>query len=133
MPVNIKIIHTKDFVKTTTTGVLDFEASQQAIVEIAARIRQPGEFNVLVDNRQAESLLSIGDLYELGKALAGHRALVRSRVALLVPPQELRQALFFEDVAANRGVNIKVFADFEQAITWLMDAPAQPETTTPSS
>jgi hypothetical protein len=32
MLVNIKVVHTKDFVKTTVTGVLDFAVSKQALL-----------------------------------------------------------------------------------------------------
>ena len=55
MPVNVKVINTKDFIKTTATGVFDFAASKQAILDIASRSSQPGEYEVLVDTREAEA------------------------------------------------------------------------------
>ena len=120
MPVNVKIIHTKDFIKTTATGVLDFEASKQAVLEIASRITQPGEYEVLVDTRAAEVTLSIADLYELGAVLADHPAVRCSKVGILVPERAVEQAQFLETVAVNRGVRIEVFTNLEQAITWLV-------------
>ena len=120
MPVNVKVINTKDFIKTTATGILDFAASKQAILEIASQIKQPGEYEVLVDTREAEIMLSMVDLYELGEALANHPALRQSKIGLLTPKSPIDNAGFLELVAQNRGVHIKAFSDFEQAITWLV-------------
>ncbi len=120
MPVNVKVINTKDFIKSTATGTLDFAASKQAILDIASQIKQPGEYEVLVDTREAEVVLSIVDLYELGEALANHPSLRRSKIGLLAPKKGSDDAGFLETVAGNRGVRIKAFTDFEQAITWLV-------------
>lgn len=120
MPVNLKVINTKDFIKTTVTGILDFVASKQAIMDILSLIKQPGEYDVLLDTREAESLLSIMNLHELGKMLASHPILRRSRICILVPINSIDKAGFFETVAVNRGVKIKTFTDFEQAIAWLV-------------
>ncbi len=120
MPVNIKVIHTKDFIKTTATGVLDFSASKQYLLDIASQIKQPNEYEVLMDTREAESLLSDVDIFELGKALADHPTLRRSKVGILAPKRDLNQAGFFETVAVNRGARVRAFTDFEQAITWLV-------------
>jgi hypothetical protein len=120
MPVNVKVINTKDFIKTNATGVLDFAASKQAILDIASQIKQPDEYEVLVDTRGAEAMLSITDLYELGKILADHPSLNRSKICLLGPMSDVDKVQFFELVAQNRGVRIMAFTDFEQAITWLI-------------
>lgn len=126
MPVNLKVIHTKDFIKTTVSGTLDFAVSKQALLDILSLIRQPGEYDVLVDTRETESLLSITNLYELGEALAGHPILRQSRICILVPTKDIDQAGFFETVAVNRGVQIRAFTGFEQAITWLVMREADP-------
>ena len=120
MPVNVKVIQTNDFIKTTATGALDFAASKQAILDIASQIHQPGEYEVLVDTRGATVMLSIIDLYELGEALAGHPSLRQSKIGLLAPKSDMDRARFFETVAQNRGAAIKAFTDFGQAITWLV-------------
>jgi len=120
MPVNIKVIHTKDFIKTTVTGVLDFAASKQALLDIASQIEQPGQYEILVDIREAETVLSVVDIFELGQALAAHPSLSRSKIALLTPMNDAEQARFLETVTGNRGVRAKVFTAFEEAITWLV-------------
>jgi hypothetical protein len=128
MPVNVKVINTKDFIKVTATGVVDFAASKQAILDIVSQIKQPGEYEVLVDVRAAEVMLSIAELYELGVALADHPSLRRNKIALLGPgpmrDRDAYNARFFESVAANRGVSIRAFTGFERAITWLVTREA---------
>ena len=120
MAINLKVINTKDFIKTSITGTLDLATSKQALLDILSHIKQPGECDVLVDTREAESLLTISDLYDLGKVLTGHHILVRSRICLLVPAKDIKEAGFFETVSVNRFVPTKAFTDFEQAITWLL-------------
>jgi hypothetical protein len=120
MPVNVKVIHTRDFIKTTATGVLDFTASQQGLLDIASQIKQPGEYEVLVDTREAKVVLSVTQVVQLGEALANHPSLRRSKIGFLTPMSDADQAAFLETVAVNRGVSIRTFTDFEQAITWLV-------------
>jgi hypothetical protein len=124
MPANLKVINTKDFIKTTVTGKFDFEASRQTLFKILSLIKQPDEYDVLVDTREAEALLSIIDLYELGKALASQTILRKSKICLLVPMKDIDMADFFETVAVNRGVQMKAFTDFEHAISWIVHREA---------
>jgi hypothetical protein len=120
MPVNVKVISAKEFIRTTVSGALDFAESQQAILDIASQIKQPGEYEVLIDIRGAETILSIADLYELAVALAGQSSLIDSKIGILGPMNDVDKAYFFETVAQNRGARIRAFTDFEEAITWLI-------------
>jgi hypothetical protein len=122
MPVNVKVINAKEFIRTTVSGALDFAESQRAILDIASQIKQPGEYEVLIDIRGAETILSIADLYELAVALTGQSSLIDSKIGILVPMtmNDVDKARFFETVAQNRGARIRVFTDFEEAITWLI-------------
>jgi hypothetical protein len=120
MPVNVKVIHTNEFIKATATGALDFAASKQAVLDIASQINRPGEYEVLLDTRGAEAMVSITELYQLGVALADHPSLRRSKIGLLAPMSDVDKARFLETVAQNRGASIRAFTDFEQAITWLV-------------
>jgi hypothetical protein len=120
MPVNVKIINAQDFIRTTVSGALDFAESKRAILDTASQIKQPGEYEVLIDIRGAEPILSITNLYELAVALAGQPSLIGSKIGLLGPMSGVDQAQFFETVAQNRGARIRAFTDFEEAITWLI-------------
>jgi hypothetical protein len=120
MPVNVKMISAKEFVRSKASGALDFAESKRAILDLASHIKQPGEYEVLIDIRGAETILSIADLYELAVTLAGQPALIDSKIGLLGPMSGMDQAQFFQTVAQNRGARIKAFTDFEEAITWLI-------------
>lgn len=120
MPVNIKVIRPKDFIQTTVTDLLNFEVSRQTLLDIAAQIEQPGQYEVLLDTREAETALSVVDIFELGQALADHPSLRRSKIALLTSMNDIEQARFLEIVTANQGVRVRVFTGFEEAITWLV-------------
>ena len=120
MPVNVKVIHTKDFIKTTITGVLNFSVSKQALLDIASEIKQPGEYEILLDTREAQTVLSVVDIFELGQALADHPSLRLSKIALLTSMDGASQAEFLETVTANQGVRARVFTNFEEAMTWLV-------------
>ena len=120
MPVNVKVINPKDFVKLTATGTLDFTASVEALNDTISLIKTPGEYEVLIDTRHAEVTLTITQLYELGNAIASHPAVYSSKIALLAPMTEAEKAYFFETVALNRGIRISAFTDFEAAINWLV-------------
>ena len=103
MPVNVKVISAKEFIRTTVSGALDLAESKRAILDIASQIKQPGEYEVLIDIRGAETILSIADLYELAVALAGQSSLIDSKIGVLGPMSGADQAQFFETVAQNRG------------------------------
>lgn len=120
MPTNIKIIQTQDFIRAAPDGTLDLTASRNLLKDLVTQFDTAGQYPVLVDTRGAEVRLSITNIFELGVALTAEPALAREKVAILVPPEEKVDAEFFETVSINRGANLKVFTDFETAITWLI-------------
>ena len=120
MPVNMKVIRAKDFIKTTVTGILDFAVSKQALLDIASEIKQPGEYEIFLDIREAQTVLSVVDIVQLGQTLANHSSLRRSKIGLLTLISDAKQAEFLETVSVNRGARVRVFTDFEEAISWLV-------------
>ncbi len=120
MPINIKVIRTRDFLRTKVDGSLDMATSRQILVELASMISTPGEYSVLVDTRDAVVTLSPLDLYLLGMAVADQPALAQSRTALLVSLPEADRANLMALVAQNRGALLRVFVSVEEAVTWLV-------------
>lgn len=116
MTVNIKLIRTKNFLKTAVTEVLNFAVSKQALLDLAAQIEQPGKYEILVDSREADTVLSLVDIGHLGKMLAVHPSLRESKIALVKDP---KQAGFLETSPANRSVREQVFTGSEETLTWL--------------
>ena len=120
MPVDVRIIHTRDFLKTTATGTLDLAASRQMLLKIVSLIDRAGEYQVLIDLRQAEPRLSAAEIFDLGVAVAVEPAVRQSKIALLSPMKDEEKAHLMETVSRNRGAQLKAFTDYEQAITWLI-------------
>lgn len=79
---------------------------------------------ILSDYREAFFSFSVLELFHLPEK---HNLLLESlgknihalKRALLVSKSDDEMANFFEDVAVNRGQNVKVFTDEEEAINWL--------------
>ena len=120
MPVDIRIIHPKDFICIRVDGALDLPASRELLFSLVSLVKTPGEFHILIDTRRAQASLSEVDLFELGFEVASHRAVAQSKTALLTSLGEEERARFLELVAENRGALLRAFTSFEEAITWLV-------------
>ena len=123
MPTDIKIIHARDFIKATANGQLDLENAKKQLVEIASAATSLADFHIILDTRRAQSRMSVADLWNLAKELDGMRMRFLTslkQIAVLCPVAEFDQASFFALCAKNRGINIKAFSSFEDAIEWLI-------------
>ena len=120
MTVNINMVHPKDFIKTTVTGVLNFAAGKQALLAIASQIGQPGEYQILIDTREADSVLSLVGIFELDKFMDSFPSFQRCKIALLTSIRDSKDAKFLYNTTANRGIRVRTFTSFEKAITWLV-------------
>ena len=120
MPVNIKVIRTNSFIKTAVTEVLNFAVSKQALLDIASEIQQPGEYEIWVDSREADTMLSMVNIDHLGEMLAAHPSLRESKIAFVTSVNETKPADVLETITADCAVDAKVVASFEEAITWLV-------------
>ena len=73
---------------------------------------------VLCDERELRYRLSTCDTFALATFLAEHVPLV-SRVAVVCNPEGVPDAEFWENVAVNRGLTVRVFMERAEAETWL--------------
>jgi hypothetical protein len=120
MPVNYKIIQAKDFIKARPTGEIDLELSKKVLGQIAEMMRLVGDYELLVDVREAYSTLDQEDLCELVLELGRHRDAFRSKIAVIARDDEqFNKAVFVEMCANIDGFSISAFTDFEAAINWL--------------
>lgn len=74
---------------------------------------------ILVDEKELEYRLGTYDVFELAQDLVNtfeHSA----RIAVVLHPDNTRDARFFEDVVSNRGLLLRYFATFEDAESWLI-------------
>jgi hypothetical protein len=121
MDLNLRLIHAKDFLKTTPTGELDLETSKRLILKFALEHASPGQYDVLVDTRQTTGRLTLFDMAEMVNVMIEHRGSFRSKVAVLTSHgYQFEHAKFMELYAGNRGFRIGAFDDFGEAMNWLI-------------
>jgi hypothetical protein len=73
---------------------------------------------VLCDESRLEYRLGILDTYRAATFLAEHAPRV-ARIALVCPASGFSDARFWEDVAVNRGLLVRVFTSTDAAKAWL--------------
>ena len=119
MEVHLTIIHPKDFLIAKAGGILDKNASLSMLSKIVAD--HPDGEDLLFDLRDAQKFAaSILDVIEIVKYMLENRRTFSNRIAILGEREKAEHPGFFEDFAYNRGLNVKVFRDFEEAIMWVM-------------
>src|ERR1041385_6815478 len=120
MDLNVRIIHHRDFLKTTTVGEVDLAKSQQILLKIASLNQPPNNYDILIDGRYAVPHLSLANISQLVQVMFDNRASFRNKIAVLTAGDErFELAKFMEVYAQNRGFHVAAFDNFEQAINWL--------------
>jgi hypothetical protein len=120
MDLNLRIIHSGEFLKVTSTGKADLSASKRTLLNLASLNAAPRQYDILIDTRQKTGYLTLPDIVELVDLMVEHRNSFRSKLAILVREgPEFDHAKFMELYASNRGFRVAAFTDFEEAINWL--------------
>ncbi|MBN1163903.1 MAG: hypothetical protein JXB45_04945 [Candidatus Krumholzibacteriota bacterium] len=107
-----------DFVLVEFSGKFSVETGKRCVdtmVEACATYQRSA---LLFDCRRMTGYLSIMDRFQVmayGQITSG----TISKLALLGLPEHTLPDNFSENVAVNRGVNLKIFTDFEEAVAWL--------------
>ena len=100
-------------------SLAEVQAYALAIIEAAVR----GRFTrVLCDERDLEYRLRTVDTFKAAEFISEHAPRV-AKIALVCNPKGLGDASFWETVAVNRGVTVRVFRERSLANLWL-DEPA---------
>lgn len=133
MPSDIRVIHTREFLRSTEDGRLDLEESKRLLAEIAASSPPSKHYDVLVDTRDAHSELTVADLLDLASGLGKVRASFAGRTALVVPRSRLDHAEFFASCAEQRGFEVQAFTSLGKAMIWLLRTETLPRTPTDGS
>ena len=121
MDLNLRLIHTRDFLKSSPSGELDLATSKQALLKLALENVAPHQYDLLIDVRQAIGKLTFTDITELVDVMIEYRESFRSKVAILTSPgHQFDNAKFMELYAGNRGFFVGAFQDFEEAMNWLV-------------
>jgi len=118
--------HTIEFVKddkyvgVTLTGEIAKDDLEIARNEANLALTTNNCNCILVDAIRSNLGLSVTELYQF-EIEHRSRLPLGVRIALVVPPDQLEDLQFAENVAQNRGVNMNLFLDRVQALNWLLE------------
>lgn len=109
------------FIHTVFSGPIRNRDSNKAIEEALALAPGDGPHMFLTDVLNATSRLSVWDIYDIPaywEDLGANRA---NRLALVVPAggRMWEDAMFYENVCRNRGWQVTVFPQIQEAVAWL--------------
>jgi len=100
-------------------GELSKEAGEDIITQTRMKALE-NQYNILCDVRQAEINVGFADWFYLPRKLDIYQKTRAIKTAILITPgQQEKEYKFFENVAHNLGISIKVFTREKDAVDWL--------------
>ncbi len=118
------------FLRVHVSGHLSLADANAAFVEMLAAVEQHGSTRVLVDCQDLHDAFDTLEGFdhaafgaELLRDSWSSGALHGVRFGYLVSEADAEQAKFGENVAVNRGMNVKTFTRLEDAVRWLTSHP----------
>jgi hypothetical protein len=104
-------------------GDFSLSEAKEMFTEAVQVVKAQNCFLVLNDMREATMKLSMVEIYKLPKTLAvkvdSLGLSVHKLKRALVVKKDLKDYIFFEDVASNRAQSVKYFFDIDEARKWL--------------
>jgi hypothetical protein len=120
MSYNVKITDQGEYLLVEYSGDFSVGAGKQSIDAMVDAAREKDRSKVLFDCREIRGSLPIIDRFEVAAYAAKTRKVI-ARLAMLTRPDVVLPDNFVENVAVNRGANVKVFTDSESALRWLLE------------
>ena len=119
MATDVRIVHSHDVVRSMADGKLDLGTSRSLLAKVAAAGEELDDFDVIFDARRAESAMTVGELWDLAYHLADLDVMRGRKITVLPPEQDFDRANFFARFSRTRGMRVRSFASFEEAVNWL--------------
>jgi hypothetical protein len=117
MPTDLQIVRTSDFARLGAHGQLDFEKSRRALADVAKACIEKGLHHALLDVRDIYGELSTRELYRLAEAFA-EMGFAKTDCLAVLHPYSGKRAEIFAAFAEERGMTVRAFESFEEAIEW---------------
>ena len=127
MTITIEFNEEKNVIIGRITGMVNRPILRKYTIEMNQFIHQKATKLILSDYRAARFPLSMIEVFNLPD---NHSLLLKSlgsnvlsyKRALVFNKKNIEMANFFENVAVNRGHNVKVFLDEDEAFAWLLSS-----------
>ncbi|MDF1576411.1 MAG: hypothetical protein P1P86_14580 [Bacteroidales bacterium] len=119
MATKIKIIRSTDYLMVSDDGIIDFEESKARLYNLAEAKRPPADYEILLDFRRTQWLLSTEDIFELAQVVVNYPDSFRDKIALLaLPGVSFDKAVFQELCSNSQGITVGTYTNYEDAIQW---------------
>lgn len=118
MAIELRIIRSVDYLDISDDGTINFSESKKKLKEIA-RNEASDESEVLLDFRRTQWILSTDEIYDLVEVLVDEKDVFSEKIALLLLPGVNFDSAYFKELCnSNKGVSIKTFTNYEDAVQW---------------
>ena len=124
MSYRLQVIRSSDFVRVDANGRPNMEETQAALRKVAESCIERGVDHALIDARDAQTTLSITDLFVLASTFGNLGFQRHHRLAFVHRLGAGERADFFAMCANDRGWQVGSFDSFEEAFNWLNDEAA---------
>ena len=120
MAYRIELVEEKEYLRATLEGAVSRAEHEEFRAAALTALKGAGWWSILIDVTGATPEMSWADDFEY---TSGHQAQLppRLRTAILHAPEAAEKFRFVENVALNRGVNMRAFVDEAAALAWLLD------------
>jgi hypothetical protein len=118
MPHTLAYIPEEGYIELTVDGRFNLARLKQIAPEVASLSNESGCLHILNDMSYATIDVSVLDVYSSPQQM-DDAGITRSTKRALVVPKSFEHAHFLETVTRNRGHDLKVFFDRDEAINWL--------------
>lgn len=119
VPDGLSVTDEGAYVLAEFSGEFSVDAGRRCLDAVVAACSEWERSVVLFDFRKMSGRLTISDRFEVMAYGQTTRGTI-SRMALVNRPVDILLDSFAENVAVNRGVNLRVFSDIDRAIAWLL-------------
>ena len=117
---DLKIIQREDYILFDFRGEFSQEAGKQCIDAMVEACSQSQISSALLDCRNMAGEIQILESFMVAKYGVQMIGVI-ARFALVGREDQMFPDNFVENVAVNRGINLKLFTDVEKAIDWLKE------------
>jgi len=121
MPANIKIVHAHEFIRATPEGQLNLNETRTLFLDITLAYESLQNYNIIIDTRKANSVMSVFDLWYLASELNKFIKSFSQKIAILYAPENFNDVDFFTLCSNNRGFNVNAFTSYEETLEWLLN------------
>ena len=119
MPERVTILEDKGIILVESFGTISVEEIRSSLDQVIKIQQETGLKKLLVDGTKERSLPETFPLYEFSEDLA--KSLRGTQIAVITSLFTHEDLSFMETVIANRGGQIKVFDDYDEAVIWLSE------------